>query len=375
MNWKPWIVAGALAALPMSAQADPLLSFGPDIPLFVTADATVRRDDNVFLTEQNRKSDTIFLLSPGFDMHYAGGEASAGLIFNEQFVRYASTSDLDDHLANVAGNLGYNGGESKLTAAAAYQQEDQSTLVSQNVDQTLKHSLENASFNGEWGVTAKTTIGAGASFQRTIYPEAGLVDSDVWSFPADFYYAVRPKVDLSLGYNYGKTTLDNGVGDSSDQFFNVGARGEFTPKLSGQIRVGVTELKAAQGSSSSQLGLGATLNYLFSPRTTFDFSADNGFTESATGTSESTFSLNSTGHFELSQAWSMTLGGSFDSTKYLMSIPARRDNFWVGDIGLSYAWTSDTALQMSYLFRKNTSTLELATFSDEVLSLSASSRF
>jgi hypothetical protein len=377
MNRNLWIAAAMLVVPLLPARADPLLTFGPDIPLFITGDATVRRDDNVFLTPEDKKSDTLFLLNPGFDMHYAGGEATAALTFNEQFVRYASNSELDDNLSNAAGNLGYNSGSSQVAVAASYEQEDQSTVASQSLDETLKHSVAAASLNGEWSVTAKTRIGAGASLDRTMYPEVGLVDEDAWSFPFDFYYAVSPKVDLSVGYRYDKTTVDSGPGDTSDQFFNVGARGDFTPKLSGQIRVGVTEFKATgQGdASTADLGFGTTLTYLLSPKTSIDLSADNGYTDSATGTSQKVLSIGSTGHFQLNPAWTMTVGGSFDSTQYLMSVPARTDDFWVGDIGLSYAWTSNTAFQMSYLFRKNASTLAAATFADDVLSLSASSRF
>jgi hypothetical protein len=56
-------------------------------------------------------------------------------------------------------------------------------------------------------------------------------------------------------------------------------------------------------------------------------------------------------------------------------VPPRRDDFWVGDLGVGYALTTDTTFELSYLFRRNASTLDLATFDDDVLSLSASSRF
>jgi hypothetical protein len=376
MNRNLWIAVAALAGLAPAARSEPLLSFGPDIPFFITGDATVRRDDNVFLTSQAHKADTIFLLNPGIDMHYAGGEASASLTYSEQFVRYASDKGLNDNLADLQGNLAYKGTASQLAATASFQQEDQSTLLAQNQDQTLKHSLAIGSVNGEWGVTAKTSIGTGASFQRTTYPEAGLTNSDAWSFPVDLYYAVSPKIDLSLGYRFDKTTLDSGVGDSTDDFFNIGARGDFTPKLSGQIRVGLAELRSSQaGGNTKQPGLGMTLNYLFSPKTSLTLSADNGFTESALGTSQEVLSINSAATIALSQAWSLTLGGSFDSTKYLKQVPPRRDDFWVGDLGVGYALTTDTTFELSYLFRRNASTLDLATFDDDVLSLSASSRF
>ena len=143
-----------------------------------------------------------------------------------------------------------------------------------------------------------------------MYPESGLIDSDSWSVPVDYYYAVTPKVDLSVGDRFTRDLQDNGVGNSSDQFVNVGARGEFTPKLSGQVRVGVDMLKPDHaGTNTSQPGLGMSLTYLASPRTTISLSADNDFAESPLGTSEEVLSIAPTATVSLGQAWSLNLGG------------------------------------------------------------------
>jgi hypothetical protein len=57
-----------------------------------------------------------------------------------------------------------------------------------------------------------------------------------------------------------------------------------------------------------------------------------------------------------------------------MSALARRDKFWVGNVGLSYALTANSAIQASYLYRKNSSN-QSVNFNNNVLSLSASIRF
>jgi hypothetical protein len=373
---KLLFIAGSFVFAGIWIRADPLLSLGPDIPLFVTGTATVRRDDNVYLTDTGRKADTLYVLDPGLDMHVNGGGGSASITYDEQFVRYGTNKALNDNLATVAGKLAYQDATSQMTLVAGYQQQDQSTLGSQNIDQTVKHSTDNVSVGGEWAVTAKTLLGAGVGFVRTMYPEAGLVDTDSWSVPVDYYFAVTPKVDLSLGDRFDRNVQDNGVGNTSDQFFNVGARGAFTPKLSGQVRVGVDVLKPqGGGSNTSQPGLGATLTYLVTPRTTLELSADNEFAESAVGTSEEVLSIAPNARVELGQAWFATLGGSLDSTKYLLAVPERKDKFWVGDVGLGYAVSTDTSIEFTYVFRTNSSTLASATFDDDILSLSGSSRF
>jgi hypothetical protein len=312
---------------------------------------------------------------PGVDLHTTGGTSQAGLNLSEQFVRYASHSELNSNLPSLAGNFAYDSGPSKLTLASSYQEMDQSNLQSRNISQTVSHNLTDASANGSFGLTAKTGLGLGASFERTTYPQVGLgyVDNDVWSLPIDLYYAVTPKVDLSLGYNFRDTSSANSGFSSKDSFYNVGARGSFTPKLSGQIRVGVTQRRFNGGGSESQLGLGTTLTYLLTPKTSFDLTVSNDFNNSAFGSSQKVLSIGLNGQFALTQAWSVQSGVSYDATKYLGGFP-RSDKFWVGNLGASYALTLRSALQLSYLYRKNSSNVPV-NFSDNVVSLSASIRF
>jgi len=190
----------------------------------------------------------------------------------------------------------------------------------------------------------------------------------------DLYYATTPKTDLSLGYRHDIERLATGSGNFEDNFFNIGARGDFTAKLSGQVRVGVTDYKPEVGASSRDLGLGANLDYLFTPKTTFDLTASNGFSASPLGTGEKVFSVGLSGRSQLSEAWTVTLGGNYQTTNYLVT-PERKDGFWVGNLAVSYTWTTAVGFQLDYVYRKNNSTLALVTFDDNVLTFSASTRF
>jgi len=57
-----------------------------------------------------------------------------------------------------------------------------------------------------------------------------------------------------------------------------------------------------------------------------------------------------------------------------LSVQARKDKFWVGNVGLNYTLTANSAIQVAYLFRKNSSN-QGVNFNNNVLSLSASIRF
>jgi uncharacterized protein (PEP-CTERM system associated) len=159
MNCRSWAAVAAILLLPAAAIADPLLSFGPDVPLFITATASVRHDDNVLLTANDKVGDTIYIFAPGIDLHLTGGKATMGVTFSEQFIRYATNSDLDDHLANLAANAGYQGTDLKFNAIGSYIQTDQTTTSATNLNQTVKQSVTFAAINSEASLTAKTKLG------------------------------------------------------------------------------------------------------------------------------------------------------------------------------------------------------------------------
>ena len=73
------IAVAALLLLPAVSEADPLLSFGPDVPMFITVAASVRRENNVFLSSQDQQADTIYVLVPGINLQWTGGKSSLGI--------------------------------------------------------------------------------------------------------------------------------------------------------------------------------------------------------------------------------------------------------------------------------------------------------
>jgi len=375
MNRLLLATAVVVGLSPLVATADPLLSFGSDVPLFITASASARYDDNVLLSATDKVHDTIYLFDPGIDLHYSGSQASMGLTFSEQFSRYAKEHGLDDQLANLAANAAYSTQESSFSVAGAYQQIDQTTTTATNLDQTVKHSITSIQADAEIGLTAKTKLGLSPSFVRTQFPEVGFTDSDVYTLPVDLYYAVTPKSDLSVGYQYIRTTTADDSSDSKAQFINVGARGQFTPKLIGQVRVGLSYLKEDSGGATQrQLGLEATLNYQYSPKTTFSLYANNGFAPSASGNQTEVFSSGISGNFQLSNQWTADVSAGFSSTKYLIE-PPRTDHFFSLGVGVSYAVNSGFDLSASYLYRRNTSPLEELAFDDNMATFTAACRF
>jgi hypothetical protein len=125
---------------------------------------------------------------------------------------------------------------------------------------------------------------------------------------------------------------------------------------------------------SRNLGLSANLDYVLSPKTTIDLNSSSGFDTSPLGSGEKVFTVGLSAISKLSEAWALNLGGSYVSTNYLIT-PERKDGFYVANAGLNYIWTSNISFQLDYVYRKNRSTLALATFDDNVLTFSVAARF
>lgn len=380
MSCKTILGIAALACGPVLAHAAAGFILNDETTLHLTGVGQVRFDDNVKLAEHNAKSDTIFSIIPGLELDYNGGQTKGLLTVSEDFERYASDHSLNSDLFSGIGELNYDSGKTKVDARVGYRQMSQGSVRVANLDQNLRHDLFDASVNGLWSATAKTSVGAGLMYDSTNYVGVVYADNEHFSVPVDLYYAYSPKVDFSVGYRYRNTWVSRlpvvapaiaANYDSQDHFFNVGARGEFTPKLKGQVRVGYGTRNFDAGGSEDQIGLSGALTYVYSPKTSFDFSASNDFNNSALGTSQEVFALRAGGKFEFTPQWSLQSGLSYESTKYART--TRTDDFFVGDATVTYAMNESVSLQGSYVYRTNSS--KYVPFSNNILSLGISLRY
>lgn len=369
-----FVTALGLACGPLAATAEPLLSFGRQVPVYITASGSLRYDDNIFFANQNQEEDVIFIFTPGIDLAYTGADTTAGIRFSEQLISYMSNPELDSNLSSFSGQIAHERPRSSASLTAAYTELDQNNFDVRNISQSVRRNLTDVSAKGSWGVTAKTSIGTGLDFNSTEYPDSGNVDSDVWTAPLDWYYAISPKVDLSAGYRYRQSKLDRRNSDSKDHFANVGARGRFTSKLEGQFRVGYTRREPDMGISSSLLGLTSALTFAATPKSTLGLTVSNDFDSSASGASQKTLRVSATGEYAMTPQWSATTEVSYESSEEI-GPSQRTDEFWVGSVGTSYAFSLTTSMQVSYLYRTNDSNIEVVNFENNVISVSASMRF
>ncbi|SDR85858.1 outer membrane beta-barrel protein [Opitutus sp. GAS368] len=356
-----------------TAKAAPFMAVGDNAELFVTAGALLSSDDNIYLGASG-KSDTIYSFTPGLDLVFGKGSAVTGdVYYNEEIRRYSSQSKQNVNLATVGTRAAYSNGVSKADFNASYAEIAQNQVGATLSSDIARRNVTNLSGKTEFGLTEKTSLSIGLAYDKVHYVPVAFTSSDVLTIPVDVYFKATPKLDWSAGYSYRSTALSGSGDDSRDSFFNIGARGEFTPKLTGQVRVGYTARSFDRAGSQSLVGLSGGLTYAYSEKTSVLINASNDFGNSGTGDSTKNLSFGASIANHLSEQWALNAGLSWRSTKY----PTRTDDYVEGSIGATYSYNAYLNFNANYIYRDNSSNMASAgtAFTNNVFSLGASVRY
>lgn len=358
-----------------SLSAAPFVALGDNAELFLTGSVVVNSDDNIYLRSgtaaRPEVSDTVLTVSPGVDLVFGRNAATSGnFYFREDILRYADNDKQNTSLANVGVNSLYNNGKSKLDLGASY------TELAQNDTSApgdiVQRNLTSARALSEFGATEKTSVGVGVRFDKTDYSGGpSYRDSSIWTLPVDAYFEYSPKLQWSVGYRYRSTDLSGAAIDSKDHFFNVGARGEFTPKLTGQLRVGYGLRKFDNGGDQSDFGIDSNFTYAYSPKTSYLIGVTNDFGSSALGESTKSFSTTLGANTRIDEQWSWNANVAYRSVDY----PRHSDDFLQGSIGVAYVLSNNVNFTASYTHRKNSSNDANFEFANNVFSIGANLRY
>jgi hypothetical protein len=367
-------IAVAIAALVLNTAARGFYTPDQTSEFFFTAAAAVKYNDNVFLQNSGQTGLTIFDLTPGFEYDYGKGSLIEGVFaFNETFSLYSQdSSKLSDDLADISFTAKYENGKSKAKLDAAFQQLDQSTVDIHRNGYLVKRNVTEVDSGGETGLTAKTSIGAEVTYNDTDYTTAGYDSLQYVEIPVNYYYEVDPGLDVSAGFRFRNNTLTGAAPESDDYFFNVGARGEFTPKITGEFNVGYQVRKFTEGGDQNGLGLTAKFTYAYSPVTTFTIGLDNDFGYAAVGTPQRLSGGNIGVRNALNAQWS--LNGQFGYTRYDYTTTAQRDGFYTGQVGVTFQYSHTISFAATYSYSQDSSNLRNASFENNIVSLTGTLR-
>jgi len=363
-----------IGALLLGATAQASVKLGTDSELFVTGTAALQYNDNLFLSNANAKSDSILDFSPGFQVLFGQNSQLKGTFdYYEDFQIYTSNSNLNADLANVDFSTTYDDGKSKVNSSGSFKQADQATVDVRGAGFLVHRNVTDLGLNGENELTQKTSLGLGVAYEDNSYSHTGYTNWRYVDVPVNYYFKVLPKLDLSGGFKYRDNELGTGGINSKEYFYNVGARGELAPKLSGEVHVGLHESDPAKGTSHSELGIDSNYTYAATPKTSLTFGINNDFGYSAVGTSYRNFGLNGGVQAAVSSEFKIT--GSLGYTRYSYTTTAQRDDFYTGQIGGSYLVNAYLTLNGGYSYSEDSSNLAGSSFKGNQFKFSAAFRY
>lgn len=353
-----------------AAYPAPFLAVGDGAELFLTAGLGVRADDNIFLNA-NKVDDVIFDIKPGVELVFGNNSQTKGSFsYTENIARYSQNDGLDSELSSLRFNSDYDDGKTKFSARASFNQLNQNTIDSRLVGTLSRRDVTSAEIGGETSASAKSKVAAKLRYNDTDYKRTGFNDNTTLAIPVNYYYAVTSKVDLSVGVRYRSTEIQNGI-DSNDMFYRVGARGDFTPNLTGEVQVGFGNRDFDNGRSEDIFDLDALLKFALSPKTSLDLTASNDFGVSGQGAEQKNFSLGARVTSKVSDALSLNAGLNFRNIDYY----TREDDYVEANLGVSYTVSKNVSIRGGYSYKKNDSGLVGGDFTNSVFNLAANLRY
>ena len=369
------------AAMSEEPRSTPKISFANNSSFNVTADLSVRRDNNVYLTKTNKVGDTIIAVTPGVEFRFGQNSLAHGsLNYKNSITRYLDKTSDNVALSDGAADFGYDNGVLKIDSSALFLQLNQNNNTVAGLGQNAIYRRDIFGFNTsvESHLSAKTSLMTGVNYNKSEYKTGGLTGSQETTVPLKFYLETTPKVSVSAGLSYRRVNPQNGGASGKDLGYNIGARGLFTAKLSGEFSLDYRTRTVGTNARENLWGINGALNYEITPKTTSRLVLTNDFSTGALGESlkNSSYALRLTS--DPTPQWQLSTGLSYRRTEFgpyvfrLNNVPTqqnRTDNSWEGDLQASYIFRSWFTTSVNYTLRRNSSTLADAEYTNSIISL------
>ena len=375
-------LAGMLVLLTAAFTTVHATELSPSTGIFFTGTAGLKYDSNIFLANTNTKSSGVFEIIPGVELNMGSGSMTKNVfVLSEDFVSYLSASDQNTNLTNAQYDLGYSDDKLRFALDAGFHQLSQNNRDTHLVGHILQTDITNITPELEFEISPKSAIAVGVDYENYRYDLTGYANRSSVALPLDAYFEVVPKVQASVGYRYRSNSVGAPGLDSNDNYFSVGARGDFDPLLKGSFSVGYNQRKIKAGTvnsvyqaSRTESGIGATakLEYLYSDKTTVQFTVRNDFSNAATGESQKVFE----GGVGLASAMSsvLTADASVFIGNYKYVSTTRRDDYYRLQTGVTYSYNTHVKCSATYSYQDNSSNISNLSFTENLFGVSLAVR-
>lgn len=379
------------AAATQTLNAAPLVSIGDSTDIHFVGSTGLQWSSNVFRTDNNEQDDLMWTLTPGFEVNFGRGASNAdfSILTEYEIRRYADLNDLDTELFRIQANGAYRTSRLDLSGSVYFREQKTSTGDISFPTDLVESDNTGGQVNGEYRFSPKFSFGAGFKYSKTEYKapfDAFLSDRERFDVPFDLFYELTPKVDLSVGYSYSESDVDSRTSPpapgytTEDHFFNVGARGNLLPKLTGFFKVGyrTRDSDRANSSTDSTLGLDADLTWATTPKLTNTLGLSRDFGVSGEGFSSENTSISISSIYSINSYLAATAFADYTLRDYLQN--NREDNQYRLGARLTYTLNQYWRFGAGYTYSENDSSApsianRSRSYQDHTIDFTASLRY
>ncbi|MCZ6675227.1 MAG: outer membrane beta-barrel protein [Verrucomicrobia bacterium] len=383
------IFAGILGSL-LICTAAPVSFFGENTSLIWRVGGAIQYNDNIFLDATDTESDTIWVFSPGLELNFGQQPSNANLniTYVHDFVTYSDNSRLNRDNPDAKLKGFYRTAKSRINYGFSYKENSQNDVGSNLVGDIARRNIFTMNVDGEWDFSAKSSVSAGYQLHDVTYENPRFHDRDAVSVPVNYYWAVSPKLDMSVGYRFRNTSFARGSEyisqnrgdpfnfrpDYDDQFFNVGVRGEIGAKTTAEIRVGTQkrDFNTPGVSDSDLFSANARVVWVATAKSSLTFLYSRDFNADAFGTSIKSDDFQVAGSTKLSEQVSGFASLRFANDNYN---GGRSDDGLFGQVGVTLIPNSYSTITLAYVIYNNDSNFAPADFDNNVINISGTLRY
>lgn len=389
-----------------SSMASPLVSIGDNASVYFDGTSELRWSSNIYRNARSAVDDLTWTLSPGFEINVGGDQSNADLsvVTRYDIVRYNEQKDNDTELFHIKALGSYSSSRLDLSGSISFDEDESNSGDKNVVNDLVGTDTTNAALNAEYEVSPKFNIGSGVRYREQEYqkPYAGrFADQTVTTVPVDVFYELTPKFDLSIGYQYKNTEVGETANasfytsdyETDGHFFNVGARGDLLPKLSGFFKVGYsytdrgdsTRIADPSGAatpsadinrdSAGMLGLDADLSWEMTPKITAVLGLSRDFGAGSQGEETEKSAINLNAIYTISSSLSANAKLAYTLTDYTETPDDREDELYSAGLGLSYSPDEHWSLSGGYNYAENDSSRASNSYEDHSLNFTATLRY
>ncbi|MBY0579298.1 MAG: outer membrane beta-barrel protein [Burkholderiales bacterium] len=255
-------VCGTVVAAEGDSAAVPL---GP-IQAYPSVGLALKSDDNIFMSNANKKSSTIEVLSPIVKLVAQNRDDIYGLTYRADLGRYSSSSAdnyNDQSLVGKADIVASTRAAFRLQPEYLLQHDPRGSTYGAGTavpNRWREAGISGVFYYGSEGAKGRVEVAAGYHATKYLNNRNLTVayDKKITDLGGTFFYRVMPKTSLlfeaknsKIAYDLAGSTLN-----SNQRDLLVGAKWEATAKTTGDFRIGQVQKKYDSGTRSSFTGMG-----------------------------------------------------------------------------------------------------------------------